>query len=68
MAETVADIFTEVVVAPGFEPEALEVLQAKKNVRLLQLPADTVVLTGHGDPTTVGAEAPHLQEWIARGS
>jgi len=40
MAETVADIFTEVVVAPGFEPEALEVLQAKKNVRLLQLPAD----------------------------
>jgi len=40
MAETVADIFTEVVVAPGFEPEALDVLQAKKNVRLLQLPAD----------------------------
>jgi glyoxylase-like metal-dependent hydrolase (beta-lactamase superfamily II) len=36
--------------------------------RLLQLPADTVVLTGHGDPTTIGAEAPHLQEWIARGS
>jgi glyoxylase-like metal-dependent hydrolase (beta-lactamase superfamily II) len=35
--------------------------------RLLDLPADTVVLTGHGDPTTVGAEAPHLQEWIARG-
>ncbi len=36
--------------------------------RLLDLPADTVVLTGHGDPTTIGAEAPHLQEWIARGS
>ncbi len=36
--------------------------------RLLELPADTVVLTGHGDPTTIGAEAPHLQEWIARGS
>jgi glyoxylase-like metal-dependent hydrolase (beta-lactamase superfamily II) len=35
--------------------------------RLLDLPADTVVLTGHGDPTTIGAEAPHLQEWIARG-
>ena len=35
---------------------------------LLDLPADTVVLTGHGDPTTIGAEAPHLQEWIARGS
>ncbi|MEU2236736.1 MBL fold metallo-hydrolase [Streptomyces vietnamensis] len=35
--------------------------------RLLSLPAATVVRTGHGDPTTVGAEAPHLDEWIARG-
>ncbi|HWM33136.1 MAG TPA: bifunctional phosphoribosylaminoimidazolecarboxamide formyltransferase/IMP cyclohydrolase [Pseudolysinimonas sp.] len=39
-AESIAPIFTEVVVAPGFEPEALEILQAKKNLRLLQLPAD----------------------------
>ncbi|WAB84903.1 bifunctional phosphoribosylaminoimidazolecarboxamide formyltransferase/IMP cyclohydrolase [Microcella daejeonensis] len=37
-AESIAPIFTEVVVAPGFEPEALEVLRAKKNLRLLQLP------------------------------
>lgn len=35
--------------------------------RLLILPPDTVVNTGHGDPTTIGAEAPHLQEWITRG-
>ena len=35
--------------------------------RLLTLPADTVVRTGHGDSTTVGAEAPQLEEWIARG-
>lgn len=35
--------------------------------RLLPLPADTVVRTGHGDSTTIGAEAPHLDEWIARG-
>jgi len=35
--------------------------------RLLPLPADTTVRTGHGDPTTIGAEAPHLEEWIARG-
>jgi glyoxylase-like metal-dependent hydrolase (beta-lactamase superfamily II) len=35
--------------------------------RLLTLPADTRVLTGHGDPTTVGAEAPQLEDWIARG-
>ncbi|MFJ9823040.1 MBL fold metallo-hydrolase [Streptomyces sp. NPDC101160] len=35
--------------------------------RLLSLPAATVVRTGHGDPTTIGAQAPHLDEWIARG-
>ncbi len=34
---------------------------------LFTLPADTVVHTGHGDSTSVGAEAPHLDEWIARG-
>ncbi|MEU8421744.1 MBL fold metallo-hydrolase [Micromonospora sp. NPDC048835] len=35
--------------------------------RLLTLAAETVVHTGHGDDTTIGAEAPHLQEWLARG-
>ncbi|MGW3243422.1 MBL fold metallo-hydrolase [Streptomyces sp. NPDC001070] len=35
--------------------------------RLLALPPETVVRTGHGDSTTIGAEAPHLDEWIARG-
>jgi glyoxylase-like metal-dependent hydrolase (beta-lactamase superfamily II) len=34
---------------------------------LLTLPGDTTVRTGHGDSTTIGAEAPHLEEWIARG-
>ena len=34
---------------------------------VLTLPEDTRVHTGHGDYTTVGAEAPHLAEWIARG-
>jgi hypothetical protein len=23
--------------------------------------------TGHGESTTIGAEAPHLDEWVARG-
>lgn len=36
-AESIAPIFTEVVVAPGFDPDALEVLQAKKNLRLLEV-------------------------------
>jgi glyoxylase-like metal-dependent hydrolase (beta-lactamase superfamily II) len=35
--------------------------------RLLTLPGDTVVHTGHGDTTTIAAEAPHLQEWLDRG-
>ena len=35
--------------------------------RLLVLPPATVVHTGHGDTTTIGDEAPHLDEWIARG-
>jgi glyoxylase-like metal-dependent hydrolase (beta-lactamase superfamily II) len=33
--------------------------------RLLVLPGPTRVLTGHGDETTIGDEAPHLPEWIA---
>ncbi len=36
-AESIAPIFTEVVVAPSFEPEALEILSAKKNLRLLEV-------------------------------
>lgn len=35
--------------------------------RLLTLPPETVVRTGHGDSTVIGEEAPHLQEWIDRG-
>ena len=35
MAKQVAEVFTEVVIAPGYDAEALEILQGKKNVRLL---------------------------------
>jgi glyoxylase-like metal-dependent hydrolase (beta-lactamase superfamily II) len=35
--------------------------------RLLTLPGDTTVYTGHGDATSIGAEAPHLEEWIVQG-
>ena len=35
MASTVAGIFTEVVIAPSFAPAAVELLTAKKNIRLL---------------------------------
>lgn len=35
--------------------------------RLLVLDPATVVHTGHGEDTTIGSEAPHLGEWVARG-
>ena len=35
--------------------------------RLLTLPPGTLVYTGHGESTTIGEEAPHLEEWVARG-
>jgi phosphoribosylaminoimidazolecarboxamide formyltransferase/IMP cyclohydrolase len=40
MAQRVKDVFTEVVVAPDFDADALEVLQQKKNLRILRLPSD----------------------------
>jgi phosphoribosylaminoimidazolecarboxamide formyltransferase/IMP cyclohydrolase len=40
MAENLRDIFTEVIVAPDFEPEALEVFRLKNNLRVLKLPDD----------------------------
>jgi glyoxylase-like metal-dependent hydrolase (beta-lactamase superfamily II) len=36
--------------------------------RLFALPPETRVLTGHGDETTVGTEAPSFDEWVRRGS
>ena len=31
------------------------------------LAPQTIVMPGHGGDTTIGAESPHLQEWIDRG-
>ena len=42
MAEQVAEVFTEVIIAPGYDEGAAEILQAKKNIRLLVAPARTV--------------------------
>ena len=44
-------------------PTIIESIRTK----LLTLPPETVVHTGHGNSTTIGDEAPHLEEWIARG-
>jgi phosphoribosylaminoimidazolecarboxamide formyltransferase/IMP cyclohydrolase len=37
MAEQIADVFTEVVVAPSFADGALEILSRKRNIRLLRV-------------------------------
>ncbi|MBC9226183.1 bifunctional phosphoribosylaminoimidazolecarboxamide formyltransferase/IMP cyclohydrolase [Aeromicrobium sp. 636] len=39
MAEQVAEVFTEVIVAPDYEDGAVEILQGKKNIRILRCPA-----------------------------
>ncbi|MER6037742.1 MULTISPECIES: bifunctional phosphoribosylaminoimidazolecarboxamide formyltransferase/IMP cyclohydrolase [unclassified Streptomyces] len=49
MAEQVAEIFTEVIVAPGYEEGALEALAKKKNIRVLKAP------NGPADPVEVKA-------------
>ncbi len=40
MAEQVADVFTEVIVAPGYDEGAVDVLTRKKNIRVLVVPPD----------------------------
>jgi phosphoribosylaminoimidazolecarboxamide formyltransferase/IMP cyclohydrolase len=39
LARQIAEVFTEVVIAPGFDAEALDILSASKNVRLLRCAA-----------------------------
>ena len=36
-AEAIAEIFSEVIIAPDFSPDALEILQKKKNLRLMKI-------------------------------
>jgi phosphoribosylaminoimidazolecarboxamide formyltransferase/IMP cyclohydrolase len=57
MAGQVADIFTEVVVAPGYEPAALEILTKKKNLRLL-CSAPPPGAAGKADGTGAGPAGP----------
>lgn len=45
-------------------PTIIESIRTK----LLTLPRETVVYPGHGEVTAIADEAPHLDEWIARGS
>jgi phosphoribosylaminoimidazolecarboxamide formyltransferase / IMP cyclohydrolase len=60
-AEAIAEIFSEVIVAPEFSPEALAILQKKKNLRLLKMlkPRDE---SQPRDVRSVGADSFLLQE------
>ncbi|HEU5070049.1 MAG TPA: bifunctional phosphoribosylaminoimidazolecarboxamide formyltransferase/IMP cyclohydrolase [Verrucomicrobiae bacterium] len=60
-AEAIAEIFSEVIVAPGFTPEALAILQKKKNLRLLQLMKSPLDATPW-DVRSVGADSFLLQQ------
>lgn len=44
-----------------------ELIVASIRERIFTMAGETAVHPGHGDSTTVGSEAPHLQEWIDRG-
>ncbi len=59
-AQAIAEIFSEVIVAPDFSPEALRVLQQKKNLRLLKV-LKSARLAGAMDVRSVGADS-----WLAQ--
>ncbi len=65
-AAAIVEIFSEVIVAPGFTAEALEVLEKKKNLRLMKVLGDPQLAPGW-DVRSVGAESFLWQERDVRG-
>lgn len=54
--------------ATGFEGgDFPTIISSIDDLLFAGFPANTMVLPGHGDDTTIGAESPQLQEWIDRG-
>jgi phosphoribosylaminoimidazolecarboxamide formyltransferase/IMP cyclohydrolase len=66
-AEAIAEIFSEVIIAPAFAPDALGLLQKKKNLRLLKMlkPSSTAQVW---DVRGVGADSFLLQERDAKAT
>jgi len=54
LARQIKDVFTEVVIAPEFDAEALDILSASKNVRLLRCPGGRGGLGGKASPQEQG--------------
>jgi len=64
-AEAILEIFSEVIVAPEFRPDAADLLQKKKNLRLIRVkrnPADAMAY----EVRSVGAESFLMQERDSR--
>jgi len=65
-------LFTGDTLFPGgpgntsFDDADFDTIIASIDNRLFTFPAETVVLPGHGGDTTIGAERPHLAEWVRR--
>ena len=53
--------------ATGRSYSSFDTIVASIRSQLLSLPPQTVVHTGHGDTTTIGAEATGLDDWLRRG-
>ncbi|SDX25535.1 hydroxyacylglutathione hydrolase [Saccharopolyspora shandongensis] len=53
--------------ATGRSYSDFDVVVASIRDRLLPLPEDTEVRTGHGESSTIGAIRPQFDEWVARG-
>ena len=60
-AEAISEIFSEVIIAPEFAPDALALLQKKKNLRLLRMLKNPAQASGY-DIRSVSAESYLLQE------
>lgn len=60
-AGAISEIFSEVIVAPDFSPEALDILQKKKNLRLLKL-LKPLADASRFDVRSVGADSFLMQE------
>ena len=58
LARQIAEVFTEVVIAPGFDAEALDILSAAKNVRLLRLPGGATPR----NPPLLGGSSPQTPQ------
>jgi phosphoribosylaminoimidazolecarboxamide formyltransferase / IMP cyclohydrolase len=66
LARQIKDVFTEVVIAPGFDAEALDILSASKNVRLLRCASPRGDDPPGDPPAHGGAARPPVPPWELR--